>query len=235
MRVMSKAIILIVRSVAASLVLLLTIAMVDGIQPQGTEWIQVLLPWFMILSLHAVLWPHQQARRMLVARRLAPRQRLSFAALTGLALIAGAIDLRSYWHGEAVDMEVPSIGRIRLHSHHGWLNFQLTCGGRRPRGSGVRFDSRSINPYLRTTPYGSLRIWEFSRDANNKYTHFEVSVPYRTITAAWMIVGICLIWRAYHNGARLATHCRNCLYDLTGNLSGICPECGAATRCKEES
>ena len=23
-------------------------------------------------------------------------------------------------------------------------------------------------------------------------------------------------------------HCRNCGYDLTGNLSGICPECGAA-------
>lgn len=28
---------------------------------------------------------------------------------------------------------------------------------------------------------------------------------------------------------RKATECSNCGYDLTGNLSGICPECGVAT------
>ncbi len=29
-------------------------------------------------------------------------------------------------------------------------------------------------------------------------------------------------------------HCRRCGYDLTGNVSGVCPECGAAVRKDEE-
>jgi hypothetical protein len=33
-------------------------------------------------------------------------------------------------------------------------------------------------------------------------------------------------WRRYHS--RLSNHCRRCSYDLTGNTSGICPECGAS-------
>jgi hypothetical protein len=46
----------------------------------------------------------------------------------------------------------------------------------------------------------------------------------------WMILGVAagvtvLFWlRPWHRP--LPGHCRGCGYDLTGNTSGVCPECG---------
>ena len=42
-----------------------------------------------------------------------------------------------------------------------------------------------------------------------------------------------LLWRELVLSRRirqLANRCRKCGYDLTGNVSGVCPECGATTR-----
>jgi hypothetical protein len=54
-----------------------------------------------------------------------------------------------------------------------------------------------------------------------------------TIVPFWLLVivsaapGLVLLW--HHRRQRAPGSCRRCGYDLTGNVSGICPECGATT------
>jgi hypothetical protein len=36
-------------------------------------------------------------------------------------------------------------------------------------------------------------------------------------------------WAWVRKPRRPRGHCRSCGYDLTGNVSGVCPECGSAT------
>lgn len=47
---------------------------------------------------------------------------------------------------------------------------------------------------------------------------------------AWLIVGLCL-WTRQENARRRREpgRCLRCRYDLTGNRSGRCPECGQWT------
>jgi hypothetical protein len=53
-----------------------------------------------------------------------------------------------------------------------------------------------------------------------KTAAITIAVP---VTCWWLIRWLRRRLRAL---AIRATHCRNCAYDLTGNLSGVCPECG---------
>lgn len=47
-----------------------------------------------------------------------------------------------------------------------------------------------------------------------------------------LIVGT-MVWIDRRDQRRMdPTRCSNCDYDLTGNVSGICPECGTAIRAK---
>ena len=43
------------------------------------------------------------------------------------------------------------------------------------------------------------------------------------LVAAWTLYQCVRSWRARH----AMRACRTCGYDLTGNVSGVCPECGA--------
>ena len=71
-----------------------------------------------------------------------------------------------------------------------------------------------------------------------QYRHTERALPKATMHAielvlplyipalAFVAASAALWWR----GRRpLAGHCEKCKYDLTGNTSGVCPECGCAT------
>ena len=51
----------------------------------------------------------------------------------------------------------------------------------------------------------------------------HIGFPFWTITAAGLIVWLALTPRRKPIG-----HCPSCAYDLTGNTTGICPECGHA-------
>lgn len=63
----------------------------------------------------------------------------------------------------------------------------------------------------------------------------RLMVPYRLIAPAWAIASLFALlpairlsgwWRKRHS--LRAGLCPSCSYDLTGNLSGVCPECGTA-------
>lgn len=43
-----------------------------------------------------------------------------------------------------------------------------------------------------------------------------------------LVVGFCRSCGAKDHARRVAGACGNCGYNLTGNVSGVCPECGAA-------
>ena len=45
------------------------------------------------------------------------------------------------------------------------------------------------------------------------------------IAGAWTLFEFCKSRRARYGAGR----CARCGYDLTGNVSGVCPECGAKT------
>jgi len=48
--------------------------------------------------------------------------------------------------------------------------------------------------------------------------------------AQWYFLGVLVVW-LYHRSRRASESdatCRRCGYDLTGNVSGVCPECGMA-------
>jgi hypothetical protein len=41
------------------------------------------------------------------------------------------------------------------------------------------------------------------------------------------LVAVFLFWSDWRQPRYTEGYCRNCGYNLTGNVSGICPECGA--------
>ena len=46
-----------------------------------------------------------------------------------------------------------------------------------------------------------------------------------------VVAGTFYTWRTLHPNPRtLPGHCSKCGYDLTGNESGVCPECGSVTK-----
>lgn len=62
-----------------------------------------------------------------------------------------------------------------------------------------------------------------------------LAVPYRTLAVAILVplvllAGIVVKGRRRHAASTRLGLCRSCRYDLTGNVSGICPECGKEVR-----
>ena len=58
--------------------------------------------------------------------------------------------------------------------------------------------------------------------------------PLRVIPDFLLVTALAtfILWgmeRIRANQRRRRGHCRKCGYDLTGNVSGVCPECGGAT------
>jgi hypothetical protein len=56
---------------------------------------------------------------------------------------------------------------------------------------------------------------------------FYVLVPHRIIVTASLILPMAWVFARVRHTRRLG-RCPTCSYDLTGNTSGVCPECGTA-------
>lgn len=81
--------------------------------------------------------------------------------------------------------------------------------------------------------------WTFEPDASESHLNpyskyaFGVAVP---IPPLLMILGVVTVWR-FRAGKRRRKRtrlelelCLDCGYNLTGNVSGVCPECGTPIR-----
>lgn len=91
---------------------------------------------------------------------------------------------------------------------------------------------------LRTTrsplvPEGVMSWWgnlgfHYRRDWEAGYWAFSFSIPHGALALAASIVP--LYWMRRQR--RALGGCRSCGYNLTGNVSGVCPECGTAIQQK---
>ena len=81
--------------------------------------------------------------------------------------------------------------------------------------------------------------WGASQTAGGDYYLFQRPVPHPFGPLAWAVVRplvflapIVTAWAVYRTARSWRTGrppgvCLRCGYDLTGNVSGVCPECGA--------
>jgi hypothetical protein len=63
------------------------------------------------------------------------------------------------------------------------------------------------------------------------FRYWELAVPYWSLVslaAAWLAARLVVVRR--RRARSRAGACHGCGYDLTGNVSGTCPECGAAVK-----
>jgi hypothetical protein len=90
----------------------------------------------------------------------------------------------------------------------------------------IRWDQHpGWESYWRATPEAS---WGFPHTNEMFQSSIggwsEIILPLWTVFGLSAAPGVVLLWR--HRRRRLPGFCRRCGYNLTGNVSGICPECG---------
>jgi len=73
---------------------------------------------------------------------------------------------------------------------------------------------------------GLLRPRVILDSARHAYEPPSVVLPIWVLLIATLIPVLVAWWR--DRGHLKPGHCQNCDYDLTGNVSGVCPECGEA-------
>lgn len=96
-------------------------------------------------------------------------------------------------------------------------------------GGGGRWDIRGSRLRPRWDLYFPYTWWPRVYKAGTGPFHYcdlEVVVPLWMVAVLLAIPAALLWWR---DRPPPTGHCRNCGYDLTGNISGRCPECGEPT------
>ena len=78
-----------------------------------------------------------------------------------------------------------------------------------------------------------ISLYSQSNRSREEYVVEELSIPFWLVTALLAAYPIIAFTRAVRNHraerrARTSGLCTNCMYDLTRNVSGRCPECGTA-------
>jgi hypothetical protein len=152
----------------------------------------------------------------------------NFTAIVLLALLAATIALwvRSYWRDDSLylDWRMESIG---VNSAGGVITFWRLHG--RSHRKKLGWESREPEEYyLVEHRFGQFG---FGREPTNdpKETGYNLMVPHWSLLlplSALLLFRVVLLLRSSRSPSRSA--CEKCGYNLTGNTSGICPECGTA-------
>jgi len=80
-------------------------------------------------------------------------------------------------------------------------------------------------------PYG----WECEMVPRDTYITYYGHIFFITpLWLLWLVALLATIWMWRRDRARPPGHCVRCGYDLTGNVSGRCPECGTAFKREEK-
>jgi hypothetical protein len=135
---------------------------------------------------------------------LITRRRMSLACFALAALFAGAL--------------IPALARRLVYCGLGIV--------------GVGLNSGTIAVYMEASDFGHCMIMPAASFSFEWLPRVRVT-PGRTIFVVhfpiWLLVGAsvlagCWLWRRPRS--RSAHCCQTCSYDVTGNVSGVCPECG---------
>ena len=170
---------------------------------------------------------------------------LNFASAVSLLLCAATLVLwvRSNWVEDFVVWQAGSRAAAIASSQQrfGLLLAQLKFSEEQPR-----FQYRSVRPPSGFNNLGQpnslLRKLGFSYEAVTDPADSLGIIQSRTLTIPyWFALGVFLVlpvrrwwvWRVRSHRDDNGPLCHNCSYNLKGNASGICPECGAPTS-KEE-
>lgn len=164
-------------------------------------------------------WRHREGYLPMAWRRR-PQRFLKWVGLLSCVLLVAAFAVSGRWHIGYMVQRGPFVAQVALDEGflriYWWSDVPL---GQVPTGWDVydlqtwRFDSRLL-------PFLSDQIGSASLD--------NVGVPLYLLFLG-LVGGTVLCWRADRPTPAVGI-CPRCGYDLTGNVSGRCPECGCAIR-----
>lgn len=140
---------------------------------------------------------------------------------SGSALVVGLIAI---WIGSyriAVERHW-STGFIRIDGGH------IICvkHGNAPWLSGVWRTSAPDGAWYRVDPIYDELLWHAGIAWQIGNTSWDRTVVPMWSPIAGLVALALLLW--LRRGTSVAGHCRTCGYNLTGNVTGVCSECGAA-------
>jgi hypothetical protein len=182
---------------------------------------------------------------------LAPRSIAMFLACTALAETVAVVGLCtaqwfptrsgagrnwSGWHHSGkyttVDFVPGASVLARVTAPHG-LTVGVDVGTRRTTLAihieGIRFPRSQLQ-------LAGVRLWSFSPEGDiwsfGDLQRHKVAAQAGVEAPSWMVILLTGLYptvltvRWFRRARRLPSECPKCRYDLTGNVSGICPECG---------
>ncbi len=138
-------------------------------------------------------------------------------------------------------MTLLSVALLALFVASGWWNItSCLCDGSRWYASAVAVGRLWLADIADAEPPGwSWPSINFSRNGRNRpeynfpdslinrcdeYTDGIYTIPLQPIVLTVILFTALLWWRDWRKHP--PGHCPRCGYDLTGNVSGVCPECG---------
>jgi hypothetical protein len=144
-----------------------------------------------------------------------------------LCLMTVGLWVRSYWRQDILDLPAgPRDLRVCSVDHH----FLVVVSRIRPGTSSTRVHWGAYAPeepienwwrdILTTEPWHGFAIDRSSIE------NTWLLIPQRSVATATAIPSMLLIATRLRSRGRNPGRCPNCGYNLTGNASGVCPECG---------
>jgi len=217
-------------------------------------WVGVFLLGAVVLTLF-LLYPksmgHVAHDAVAVLRCI--RWRMGTSSCAILALLTCFLWARSFWWIDGLDIPIHGTRYVAILSRVGVLTLGWQIDTQRTGQESTRWDASEVEPYLQQTRMMQELFADANRNTGRKNVFnpdraFEletrsvsyqgrtlggvsVSFPHWLLLIAFGIIPAASLATAYRRYRRGARHqCPECEYDLTGNISGVCPECGTAIR-----
>ena len=165
---------------------------------------------------------------------LRPRTTFAFALLATLLAIGSlGLWIESYWYGLTMRTEQwPAEFSASFMSHEGstTLVLYLHEEGQVTEDTVWEFDHYDLSKYSAQTGWSDTQWMGFGltwMEEGEGSRYSDLVVP-TWAWAVWWIAWTVVMWRhwAREHIKLMPGRCRGCGYDLTGNTSGECPECG---------
>lgn len=131
-------------------------------------------------------------------------------------------------------------GAVEMSCWRGRILLQVSHDPEAMLGWGSQFSATSSSNILAPMDYAEDCTWhrsgfglDYTTDSSNYVSPSRLVSFWRIVVPCWFVLFAFLVVSAWsvvrwkrRRRKRLAGGCRRCGYNLTGNVSGVCPECG---------